>query len=66
MGLQVADVLAGMAMRHVRAHLDGQDMTEKAGDGRRTFQRLLAASNPERSVGINMIVPERVWKAVQR
>jgi len=59
-GLQIADLLAGISMRAVRDHLCGHP------DGAllEAFRALVAVSNQATSVGVNMVVPQRVHTAL--
>lgn len=55
-GLQVADVLAGFVMRHVRDLTAGRSVDSTSAEA---FRRLLVCSDAARSVGLNFVLPER-------
>ena len=55
--LQVADVVAGFVMRHVRDLTAGRSVDPASVEA---FRRLLAASDAARGVGVNFVMPARV------
>jgi hypothetical protein len=61
-GLQVADVLAGLAMRCVK-NLCARRAVEP--NAREAFDMLLKASDPRTAVGVNLMVATRVAAALQ-
>lgn len=51
-GIQVADILSGMVMRHYRSHLKGESPPRAA---KESFDVLLRHSNRSKGIGINLV-----------
>ncbi len=62
-GLQVADVLAGFVMRHVRDWGSGQHLDPTSLEA---FRSLLVYSDGRTGIGVNFVVPTPSWAALHR
>lgn len=62
-GLQVADVLAGFVMRHVRDWGSGQPLDPASLED---FRTLLVYSDGRRGIGVNFVMPTPSWVALHR
>ncbi|ADU34880.1 DUF3800 domain-containing protein [Variovorax paradoxus] len=62
-GLQLADMLAGFVMRYMRDYASGRSVQPSI---HRAFEALLEMADPDRSIGMNFVIPTQAHAAMLR